>query len=160
MWVWYSGLCVWTTVLCHEKWLSVFMLCVSSLVGSFWSRMSCLVHIILISCLRCPLAGRRGRTTWDEHTMSTMRADALSGTDPQYSKHTNIRHITCATARLLSYIWLFKYGQYEFGLYLVGELCHVNNNGVLCTSRRQRIQTDVFLWHCVFVDFQETINSS
>lgn len=60
------------------------MLC--SVVGSFWRLRTCQVPDKASCCLLCPLAGRSGRTTWEEPTLSIMRAEPHSGNDPQCSK--------------------------------------------------------------------------
>lgn len=62
----------------------LFMWC--SPVGSFWRLRTCQVPDKASCCLLCPLAGRSGRTTWEEPTLSIMRAEPHSGNDPQSSK--------------------------------------------------------------------------
>ncbi len=78
------------------------MLC--SLVGSFWSLRTCQAPDKARCCLLCPLAGRSGRTTWEEPTMSIMKTEPHSGTDPQCSKQ-NLSSKVKSLSLLVQY-WL------------------------------------------------------
>jgi len=57
-----------------------------SLAGSSWRARTCRARDTSTPYLPCPLAGRSGRTTSGEPTMSTMRAEPHGGTGPPHSK--------------------------------------------------------------------------
>lgn len=80
---------------------SVVFVLVCSLAGSFWSLRTCQVPDKVSYCLLCFLAGRSGRTTWEESTTSIMKEEPHSGSDPQ---HCRTRF--CMSQQVtLFYIW-------------------------------------------------------
>lgn len=75
----------------------VFSFALPSLVGSFWSPKTCLVRDKVSCYPLCPLAGRSGKTTSEEPSLSIMRAEPRSGSGPPRSKENLLCQVTTSS---------------------------------------------------------------
>lgn len=71
---------------CQCRLLHMFLFALPSLGGSSWSPKTCLARDKANCYPLCPLAGRSGKTTLEEPSLSITRAEPHSGCGPQCSK--------------------------------------------------------------------------